>query len=181
MNRVTGSELIDLEEHLLWCERCQKRLAHEDNIRQSLRDADTMLRQAPVTAWRFPRLAWTAALFVGLLAVAGIEWPDLRSFRAAPTTILLQANRGEYSPSWAAPAGKPLVLVLDLTQLPKVSSYKLEIVDGAGNPVVQSDEVPHGNQLQARLLNGLGSGAYFIRLYGPTRELLREYSLVVRG
>ena len=81
----------------------------------------------------------------------------------------------------SAPAGNPLALVLDLTGLQQLPKYKLEIVDAAGRPVFQSNGAPRNNQLQAALAKGLTAGAYFVRVYALTGELLREYALTVRG
>jgi len=71
--------------------------------------------------------------------------------------------------------------VLDLTGLQPCSEYKLEIVRAAGRPVFQANRAAQGSKVQATISRGLAAGAYFVRVYSPTRELLREYALVVRG
>jgi hypothetical protein len=183
MNRLTGPQLADFEEHLLVCVSCQDRLAREDNIRQQIRDAGTELESTtPAAQGRYRRLSWAIGLAAAaLLILAGVAWQgSLRSI-APPATILLQTVRGVDNQSPVAPAGSPLVLVLDLTGLPQLPSYKLEIVDAAGHPVIESDGVPRGNKLQTAVAKGLASGAYFVRLYNPSRELLREFVLNVRG
>jgi hypothetical protein len=35
--------------------------------------------------------------------------------------------------------------------------------------------------MQTTFAHGLAAGAYFVRVYSPARELLREYALAVRG
>jgi hypothetical protein len=184
MGRLAGPELAGFEEHLLVCESCQDRLAHEDSIRQRVRDAGAVLQQPrTVVRRRLPKLARASGFVaVGLVVFAGIEWQSLRRSTPPPAVILLQTTRGTENPSVAAaPAGKPLTVVLDLTDLQQFPEYKLEIVQAAGHPVFQSNGVPQNNKLEATLVRGLAAGVYFVRLYTPGRELLREYALTVRG
>jgi hypothetical protein len=183
MGRLPEPQLAEFEEHLLVCESCQDRLALEDSIRQGVRDKGAALQQPhDVAWWRLPRLAWAAGLVaVGLAVFAGIEWHSVRHSPATPAVILLQTTRGTEGTTPAAPAGRPLTVVLDLTGLQQFSEYKLEIVDAAGHSVFQASRAPQVDKLQATLSRGLAAGAYFVRVYNPARELLREYALVVRG
>jgi hypothetical protein len=184
MGRLAGPELTEFEEHLLVCEPCQDRLAHEDNIRQRVRDAGAVLQEAPAAGRsRIPKLALALGMAaVGLVVFAGIGWQSFRLSATPPAVILLQTTRGAENPSLAAaPAGKPLTLVLDVTDLQQFSEYGLEVVDAAGHPLFQSAAARQDGKLQATLARGLAVGAYFVRVYTPARELLREYALPVRG
>jgi len=67
-----------------------------------------------------------------------------------------------------------------LTGLQPLASYRLEIVDAAGRPAYQSTEAVRNDNLQTTLARGLPAGAYFVRLYNPGGELLREYALTVQ-
>jgi hypothetical protein len=184
MDCLTGPELAEFEEHLLLCETCQDRLAREDRIRQHVRAAGAVLARprAPLP-WRLPKLAWALGLVaVGLAVFAGIEWQSLRRSTAPPTVILLRTTRGTENPALAAaPAGKPLILALDLTELQQFSEYTLEIVDAGGHPAFQSKGSAQNGRLQVTLTAGLAAGAYFVRVNAPAGELLREYALIVRG
>ena len=186
MGRLAGPELAEFEKHLLVCECCQDRLAREDSFIQGVRLAGAVLQQ-PRAALRprlpkLPKLAWAFGLAGAVLAVVGgIEWRTLRHSADPPAMILLRTTRGPETPTLAAPAGKPLTVTLDLTGLPQLPAYKLEIVDAGGRPAFQSTEALRNNQLQATLASGLAAGAYFVRLYNPAGELLREYALNVRA
>jgi hypothetical protein len=184
MGCVAGPELAGLEEHLLVCDYCQDRLAREDSIRQLVRDgAEQLQRPHPAMHWGFPKWAWGLGLAaVGLLLFAGSQWPSFRRSTVQPAVVLLQTTRGAENPALAAaPAGRPISLVLDLTDLPQFSAYTVEIVDNVGHPAFHSSESPVNNKLQTSIARGLAAGAYFVRLYTPTRELLREYALIVRA
>jgi hypothetical protein len=181
MNRLDGPELAEFEEHLLVCERCQDRLAQEDTIRRQVRYAGAKLRERPAKAGRrLPKLAWAFAL--AAIAIAGIWWQSPGRSTAPPAVIFLKTMRGVENPTQpGAPAGRPLTLVLDLTDLQRVSAYALEIVDAGGHPVFRSSGTSLNGKLQTTLTHGLAAGAYFVRVYSPARELLREYALAVRG
>ncbi len=183
MDRLAGPELAEFEEHLLLCRVCQDRLAVEDNVKQRVRDgAELLLRPSTAVQWRLPVLAWSSGLVaVGLLVFAGSQLPSLHRPTAQPAVMLLQTTRGtENLTLAAAPAGRPLTLVLDLTDLQQFSAYTLEIVDAGGHPVFQSSGSPQNNRVQGTLAHGLAAGFYFVRAYSPARELLREYALTVR-
>jgi hypothetical protein len=181
MDSLAEPGLTGFEEHLLVCESCQDRLACEDSIRQRVRDGAAVLQQPRAAVWwRLPRLAWASGLVAaGLVIFAGSALQSLRRSTAAPAVILLQTTRGTENPTLAA-AGKPLTLVLDLTDLQQFSEYTLEIVDAGGHPAFQSSGAAQSNKLQITLAKSLAAGAYFVRVYAPTRELLREYALTVQ-
>ena len=183
MGRLPEPEMAEFEEHLLVCEHCQDRLALEDSIRQRVRDGAVALEHtSDVVWWRSLRLGWATALVAaGLVIVAGYEWQSLHRPAAAPAVVLLQATRGVEDLTKAAPAGRPLTLVLDLTGLPQCPEYKFEVVRASGSPVFQASAAPQGNRLHASLSGGLAADAYFVRVSTPTGELLREYALLVRG
>ena len=188
LERYSVGDLVDpvlaeFEDHLLVCEHCQQRLALEDDFRQGVRGAGFLLLQQPQTParWRLPKPVWAFGLAaLGLIVLVGIEWSALHR-SAVPAVVLLQTARGTESQPVAAPAGKPIILVLDVTDLQPLSKYKVEVVDVAGRPVFQSEAVPSNNKLQAPVAKGLPGGAYFIRVYTLARELLREYALAVRS
>jgi hypothetical protein len=184
MDRLAGPELVEFEEHLLVCNFCQDRLADEDRIGQRIRAGGAGFKPARAAAQlRFPKLAWAFGLIaVGLAVFAGIGWLSFDRSETPPALVLLQATRGAENPTLAAaPAGKPLTLVLDLTDLRQFAQYRWEIVDAAGRALRQSTAAPSGGKLLATLANGLAAGGYFVRLYAPGGELLREYALTVRG
>jgi len=59
------------------------------------------------------------------------------------------------------PAGKPLILVPELTALPALSQYRLEIVDESRNQAFLT-YAPGNNQVWATVVQGLPSGAYYV-------------------
>jgi hypothetical protein len=128
-----------------------------------------------------PKPVWVLGLAaLALLVAAGRQWPSIHHSAAQPALVILESNRGAESPlNSSTPAAKPFTLMLDLTALPPLPQYRLEIVDAAGRAVFGSTAAPDNNKLRATVAKGLPGGTYFVRVYGP--ELLREYGLQARN
>jgi hypothetical protein len=75
-----------------------------------------------------------------------------------------------------APAGKPLQLSPDLSGLAASDRYLLEVVDAKNKVVWEGSVRPDDPQAT---ITPQSPGAHFVRVYSPSRELLREYGLQV--
>ena len=185
MGRLAGIELDNFEEHLIVCQKCQGLVAAEDAFGQAMRGAAQAFHPqvAPQRPHRIsilrPAWAWALALpAIALLLFLSSRFPFGR-LSAAPALVTLQTTRGAVTDSIAA--GQSLILAMDLTGLPQLPQYKLEVVDSAGNPVIESQTTRQNNQVRCPLEHGLPHGSYFVRLYSPAGELLREAALVVHS
>ena len=78
-----------------------------------------------------------------------------------------------------APAGRPLTFTLEVTGLPVLPEYDVEAVDAKGAVQAQFHAVTAQSGIKIQLAEGLRRGNYFVRIYSPTRELLREYGVQV--
>ncbi|HZT31164.1 MAG TPA: hypothetical protein VFA33_14845 [Bryobacteraceae bacterium] len=172
-----------VEEHLLVCGSCVGALEETEAYLEAMRSAAGALRrlEKPPRGWlrRIPILTpsplWAAGVATVLLAfTAGIQWHATR-YVPPPLSVSLEAARGPEVTQ--APAGRPLVLHLDLIELPVCPAYRLEIVDAAGSRLAEFRVEPRGAHLHVPVALRLGEGAYFVRLYSPRQELLREYAL----
>ena len=193
MGSLDVRESQALEEHLLICADCQDNLAFTDAYRKSVRSAALELRRqgsAQATPhgkkWfrglvGLPKPVWILGMTaLALLVAAGRQWPSIHHSAAQPALVILESNRGAESPlNSSTPAAKPFTLVLDLTALPPFPQYRLEIVDAAGRAVVGSTAAPANNELRATVAKGLPAGMYYVRVYAPGPELLREYGFPV--
>ena len=182
MGRLSGSALEQFEEHLLTCEHCQDRLALEDAFIQGIRDAGRAYQQQPAprrwTLALWPKPAWAlGAAALALAIFAGTQWTSRRATSARPAIVLLEAMRGNTNAS--VTVGQPLTLDFDLTGLPQLSTYSVQVVDATGRSEYQSTAVPRNNKLEAILSKGLPAGDYFARVNTASGELLREYALTV--
>ncbi len=173
------AESTQIEEHLLTCECCQDRLRETDDYVLAVEMASRQLRQGEKVIkrreWRFP--VWfppLAAVACGLLLVAAA----LRLVRqpGPVVAVSLSALRSNGAGT-GAPAGRQLVLHPDLTGLAESSSYRLEIVDQTGRAVRQGTL---GRTQTGVAVPGLAAGQYFVRVYLPGGELLREYGLQIQ-
>ncbi|MEO8368277.1 MAG: zf-HC2 domain-containing protein [Candidatus Solibacter sp.] len=174
----TPEQTAALETHLLTCEECRNQLLQTDEYVLAMRSAAGHERRAARTRereWSVP--TWFpafAAAACGLLLFVAVRYWQAPSLPAA--TVDLVAMRGAGTPG-AAPAGRALLLHPDLTGLAASPSYRIQVVDQTGREVRQSlMEAARG----AVQFTGLRAGVYFVRVYLPGGELLREYGLEVR-
>lgn len=178
LGEVASDEYAQLEEHLLVCEACRGRLADHDLFTRSFAGAAAQWRAGhPEVAkrrWWFPRLALVMGS-LALLAVGGLWLSQSSPQRnSTPVAIALSTTRGAVVAAHA-PAVRPLDLKPDLTGLAVFRTYDLQVVDAVGGQVARVKATP---QATARI-SALRPGTYFVRLYSPSGELLREYALQV--
>jgi hypothetical protein len=192
--RLSGVSREAVEEHLLICEDCRRRVEEEESFTEAMRGAVERLELEPVggpeaggdpkdaerAKRRFspPRWALAASLAVvllgGAITVRMLQSPGL-------TQVTLRAERSAVTGVEKAPlAGQPILLSADLRGLPPLPSLRWAVVDPAGSKV--ADGVVEREQEKARILleRGLPAGRYWVRIQDPeTGLLLREYGLEV--
>src|SRR5450432_570901 len=138
-----------------------------------MRDASRRLRQERPSFlggfFRWPQLAWVGAMSaIAASVVAGILILAPRSPKEM-VSVTLQASRG---PAIAqAPSGKALSLNVDLSELLGASSYQLEVVDVAGQPVWETATQPRNGKITQAVPKGLRAGQYYVRLFLPGGRL----------
>ena len=179
--------LGEIEEHLLLCSQCQERLKEIDAFRTAMRSAAARLEREEESrkgfwtrvsaALTLQRLGWVMALgavvLIGLWLRVWMSPPE----SSRPLALFLETSRG--SEVRRAPARRPLELSLDLKALAGYSSYPVETVDAMGLVQARFEAPASDGKVRVFLAKGLQPGNYFIRLYSPSHELLREYGLVV--
>jgi hypothetical protein len=168
-----------IEEHLLTCDNCRNRLLETDGYVLAMRTSSEQLRRdekaAKTREWRIP--VWfpvMATVACGIVLV--VATPRFIRSPAPAVAVSLTALRSG-SAGNSAPSGRELMLHPDLTGLAEDSSYRLEIVDQTGHTVRQGKVTRAQNGIQVRRLD---AGLYFVRVYLPAGELLREYGLQIR-
>ena len=175
---VATDERARLEEHLLICAACRERLEDQALFADAMAGAAGRWRAEHAAkkkrSWWFPRLALAAGLLILLITLA--LWVNRSGLpqTAAPVAIALSTTRGVAAAAHA-PAMRPLELRPDFAGLASFPQYDLEVVDRTGVRVARakaSVDAPVA-------IHGLHPGAYFVRVYSPAGELLREYALVV--
>jgi len=169
-----------LEEHLLICESCRERLTETETYVAAMQQASLRFEgdgAKHMTAGGGRGTSWSGTVvpvIAGVVVVCGAVWFGHHSSAPppAPFAVELAAVRG--SAAGQAPAGRPLLLKLDLTGLSDGQPFLGEVVDAAGGRIAQFSVTP-SPQLKA-----LAPGSYFVRINRTTGELLREYSLTVK-
>jgi hypothetical protein len=183
MRALSQDASARVEEHLLICETCRGRLVEADAYVAAMKDATRDLphqERAPEPSrwrWRWPQLM-PAFAAVAAIAIAVVALP-LPRHAAAPFAVSLQTMRGPQTQA-QAPSRRPLKLQLDLTGLPGSPSYRIEMVDQAGNRVWQG-AIANPVTPASVTVPPQKRGMYFVRVALPSGETLREYGLEIRG
>jgi len=173
--RLAEPDVARVEEHVLLCEACQEKLEEIDSWVRSVRRAAAQFpaESKPIWQfWRLPRFVPALAAAVLLIVAAGVGLQMARRGAVAPLAISLEATRGESVA--AVPADRPLVLQPDLEGLPRFAQYRLEVVDQFGRPVRRAE---FAADTLGTAIPGVAAGVYFVRVYSPTGDLLREYGI----
>jgi hypothetical protein len=172
---MADEENAVVEEHLLICTGCQQRLAENDVFVKAMRaaSAEYVRKRSNRRSGGKRRGSTVAALAAGLLLSVGAAGWQLAQRAGPPAIVKLEAYRGA-ARGTQAPAGRKLVLRFDMSGLPDLPSYELEIVDRWGNPVTRAKAQPGLAPVPA-----LRAGTYFVRIYAAGGQLLREYGLEV--
>jgi hypothetical protein len=184
MGTLPEARLAPFEEHFLACDSCQDRLLEMETYVNAVRSVSPRLREAKTVQWHEllfrPGMAWASAAVLGMavLSVGRLWIPERHEL--PPVTVFLHSSRGIDGLAVAtAPAGKPLSLSMDLAELPAFPAYRLEIVNSTGKPLWQTTAVPQDSKITQRLGKVLSADQYYVRLFGPRGELLREFGLRV--
>jgi hypothetical protein len=173
-NRLSEPEAAHLEEHLLICGACQMQLTAIDNYIEVMKAAVVLPAKKPPERAR--ALLLTSPIWVGglvLITAMVMYSPPRRA--GVPREVELRSDRGGASLISHAPAGARLSLTIDATSLPKLPSYRLEVVNANGSQVWQASVVCEERRIRTPLGANLKPGTYWVRLFGPA--LLREYGL----
>jgi len=181
LERLSPVVTEKVEEHLLICGPCQITLAEIDEYVLLMKQATARLapsvrgaRPESARASRWARVGM-GAMMVAIVLGALMLWPS----RAKPIahSVELVALRGDPAASIAhAPAG-PLDLRMDVSDLPEVASFRLEVVDAAGQRRWQGEATAIERKLTVRVRKTLGRGTYWVRLSASEGEPLREFGL----
>jgi hypothetical protein len=179
MGRLEEPELGEVEEHLLMCPGCQKRVEEEDQFTRAARAA----LSGPVSAareskgrWGFLTNRWAGLVYAAALATLVLVYVPARLHTPAAESVRLAAERGNDLP--AARAESPLKLTLDTTSLAP-GRYAAEIVDATGRQAWKEETTIGSGEAVLNVSAGLPAGHYWVRLNRDSQPV-REFGFVLR-
>ena len=187
LDRLSDTDLIQVEEHLMVCSGCRDRLEDASAFALAMRK---VLKEHPVafekpdeenwfsrllSGWKTPSLAFAGAMAAVVLSVGLYTYTQGHSgagMTTAPVAYLqLTAMRGELPSVHGAKA----VQLRFSEAVESGGPYKVSLVADDGSAVWNG--VTQGPNV--RLDRSLPKGTYFARLFGPSGQLLHEYGFRV--
>jgi hypothetical protein len=188
LGRLPKAQLADVEEHLLGCDACQLILERADTLVQTVRSAGYPVVVPPSApppgvpsraGWiPFAPRSTFVALSLGLLIAVGIGLFRFGSPSNLPVaSVSLSSFRGDSMA--VAPAGRPLTIEIPRSDLAPIAGYTLEVVTLSGRAEWKGTPETASGKLVCHLPKGLVKGRYWVRVYDPQVELIREFGLSV--
>lgn len=191
LKRLQAEDVDQVEDHLLICEFCQRRLDQSSQFIQATRIAATRIRAQESNHAR--RQPWWSvasisrpALAVVTVAILGIALSVSFRRSAEPVyeEIALMTTRGTGDHEVVGRSGLRLKLALGLQGVDQQPEYRVAVVDTSGKLIWQSGPVrpETRDEVRVTLDQEIGSGTYWVRLMSNSSSgsTLREYPLKVR-
>ena len=191
--RLREAETSAVEEHYLACATCQNALETiEEEIRTVRSAFATAALHPPLEEISFwDRAAWWIESFweghqvglagaaLALVCVTGVVAYGWMSGRASlvPSTVMLASYRGAENFQVQAPAGRPLELHINGTDIPSPKLCRVELVNAAGQFEWGGKLTGEAENLLASVPKALAAGQYWVRVYTPDNTLQREFGL----
>ena len=180
MATLPEGSVAEVEEHLLGCSFCQKRLMETDEFLAVFREAATEMdarpSRQPSRFWPSRITAWVGAAAALAALLVFLISGERRDAKFPPATLFMQSLRGPGTVAHII-SGRPYRLVFDLPVQPAVN-YEVEIVDEIGSGILTIRAEVRNGQLTVPLKK-LVRGSYWVRVYRaqPDRQVVAEYGL----
>jgi len=180
LGRLSDSDLIGIEEHLMVCDSCRDRLDETADLAFAIREG---LRNNPVPdrtgrarwfQWLNPRPQFALAGVLALAILAVVFTWNGNEHLAPVATLQLTAMRG---------AGVPAVRrarELDITFGDADAASGIEVVNGSGATVWSGAPAISGGSVVAKVVKAFSQGEYFVRIYDSPGHMLHEYGFSVK-
>jgi len=193
-NRLSGVTREAVEEHLLFCQQCLRKVEEEEQYLETMRKAaekmetESLLRPvreearvlAPGTLRGLPKWGYAVAMLGVVMAGASVAYRMAQ--RSEAVEVFLVAERSGVERALAPRAGQRLDITADLRGLPPLEQFRWSVVDALGAPVASGMMESRGESGRIELAKGLPAGVYWVRVHDPeSGALLREFGLVVAG
>jgi hypothetical protein len=186
LGRLPDTQLAILEEHLLICETCMHRLEEIDNLVVGMRGLSIVptpaRRRFVFRDWiqgvglrAQPAFSAAFAALVIVLIGAGVFFASGRNRLAPMASLQLTATRGEMATAAAARE-------TDLTLLDVQSAggpFLVELVNAVGDRQWTGMANIEPGGVSVKVQRHLQPGNYFVRVYGPSHQILHEYGFRV--
>ena len=172
LNAMQEAETAEFEGHLLVCETCRQRLDETEAYIAAVREAGTQIPHTEPERRTVRWWVWAG----GLAAVAAAVVLAVRIAPPGPAGVPAVVELRAYRDATAAeaPAGAAVRVKPDLSGLAAFDAYRVQLVDQSGAVRWQGQIT---SAQPAATLPGQPAGVYFVRVFSPSGELLREYAL----
>jgi hypothetical protein len=184
LGHLPDGDVERIEEHLLICTSCQDQLDgvadFQIGTKGALQSEPALLRPALSTDWsgwlrRHPAFSMAVGFATLILAIGLFSRSRLQF--APVATLQLTALRGEMPVAAAARE-----FDLTLTDGPRSGGpFRVEVVGSLGQTMWNGLAESGASGIEVKVLQRLGPGDYFVRLYSDSGKVLHEYGFHVHA
>ncbi len=176
-NRLSEDQCACFEEHLLACQSCRQELEKTEQYIRAFKSCalDYKVEKRPARL----RHVFAFAALAAVAAAVAIAIP-YRTHADHSVPLELVSLRGGAEDSVAhAHAGAGIDFRIDCTDLGETSGLRVEVVDALGGAIWSGAAVAQtgSNLISAHVGRRFSAGVYWVRLYSPQGELLREFGV----
>jgi hypothetical protein len=195
LDRLSETDVIPLEEHLMVCEPCREKLEHIAAFAYTMRD---VLKEHPLPVAE-PKSSLLDRISSAWNNLAGANWKPQAALAGVFAVVVLSVGvwqMNKPSGSTMLPAAASLQLTAMRGDMPSVnaaqelslqvgdapesgSPFRMELVNDAGAAVWTGQPNASGHSLTATIHKPVPAGVYFARLYDGSGKLLHEYGFRV--
>lgn len=178
LGRVPESQSSPIEEHLLVCESCQKRLGDIDEYILLMKHATSQPHSVGSPAsktepWRSKRVRYIVGGTIAAGLAAAIFLPQSGALPPAEKVDLVAMRGAEMT---HIHAGRPVDFHIELPDLLD-GTYRIDVVDSGGRVVWSGPGSARGKELRVREPKALKAGVYWVRLFAAGGDEVREFGL----
>ena len=191
-DRLSGVTREAVEEHLLVCRLCLKRVEEEEEYVQTVRTAARSLETEQLEAafrepedpprktptWGWPRWGLVLSAAAALILVVWVQYRPAPVMTEAGIALRMERSAPDQAPE--AVARQALRLVPDLASVPAGTELEWSVVNSGGQTVDRASFQAAPGNPNIKLPRGLKAGRYWVRIRKPGGELVREYALRIR-
>ncbi len=182
LQRLSDSDVIQIEEHLLVCESCRDRLEQNADFAIAMREA---IESNPVPerkawfGWLRPQLVFAGGLAVALLAMA-LVWNG-RSTVNSVAVLQLAAMRGNAVATVHPARELDLTLLLTPEDAAGASAASVvEVLESGGAALWSGTPEVANGRVKVKVVKTLPAGDYLAQYYDSPGHLVHEYSFHVK-
>jgi len=181
LGRLPAAQVSAISDHLFECDQCNEQYEHAVNFVTAMREAAPEVRVAeekPAPWWKLN--PWSAPVWAASLAALAILFVFIPMLRQPGAPLMAELTAVRSGDIVRVPAGHSLQLRLDTTGVEAAQQVRTQVVASDGQTIWEGVSQLKDGRWQATVNRRMSAGRYWVRVFNPAGEQIREYPLIVQ-